>query len=1108
MPVSSLSTYRAAIAQALARGDDTEHTHRPALKTLIEALATRVVATNEPKHVECGAPDYKVSHDTPHGPLTIGHIEAKDIGAPLTVIEKSDQLKRYRKGLPNLILTDYLEFRWYVDGDRRIIARLGTVDAKRNVVLEKGGPESVEGLLRAFLDHKAQAISKPKELAERLARLTHLIRDVIVQAFQNNTASPTLRGLHEAFAEVLIPDLSAEAFADMFAQTIAYGLFAARVNHSGAAPFRRQDAAALIPKTNPFLRKLFGTITGPDLDDEPFVGFVDDLAQLLADTDIGAVLAEFGRRTKREDPIVHFYETFLAAYDPQLRKSRGVYYTPEPVVSYIVRSVDYLLRTRFGCPSGLADTGTVSYKRVDEDGKERTETVPRVLILDPACGTGTFLYAVVDLIREQFMQQGNAGKWPPYVRENLLKRLFGFELLMAPYAVAHLKLGMQLAGQDLPEAQRKDWGCDLAGDDRLGVYLTNTLEEALKKSELLMGRWISDEANAAAEIKRDLPIMVVVGNPPYSGISANKGAWIDGLLRGRLPDGTTVPSYYRVDGMPLGEKKLWLQDDYVKFIRFGHWRIDRTGAGVLAFITNHGYLDNPTFRGMRQSLLETFTAIYVLNLHGSTRKREQAPHVKEDTNVFDIQQGVAIGIFVKEPGKSGPAKVHHTDLWGSRDDKYAWLLNHDISTSEWDALTAQPPSYLFEPHDTDLSSQYERCWNLTCVMPMMTSGIITARDHLVIDFEDEPLRFRMNIFRDIRRVPDSEAQERLQLSENYAWRVADARRQFADVENWQEYIVDILYRPFDIRRLVNHPSVTWRPRENVMRHMLHYRNVALIATRQTRDDWAVFVTRTVAAHKAVAGYDINSIFPLYVYPLSQAQPNVQTGMIDLSPWPEAKDGRRPNLEPKFVEDMAGRVGLSFVPDGQGDLQQTFGPEDVLHYIYAVLHSPTYRSRYAEFLKTDFPRIPLTSNLNLFRTLVEKGSELVGLHLLESPALAKPITRYPVVGPNIVDSGFPRYVAPGEPSPEDGKPVEAGRVYISKGDPKARVRGQYFEGVPQEVWEFWVGGYQPCQKWLKDRRGRTLSNEDIEHYEKVIVAINETIRLMAEIDAAIPAWPIQ
>jgi hypothetical protein len=1090
VPVSPLSTYRAAIAQALARGDDTEHTHRPALKTLIEALATGVTATNEPKHVECGAPDYVVSRNTPHGPLTIGHIEAKDIGAPLALIEKSDQLKRYRKGLPNLILTDYLEFRWYVDDQRRAVARLGSVDSKRNVVLEKGGLEAVEGLLRAFLDHKPQPISKPKELAERLARLTHLIRDVIVQAFQNKTASPTLRGLHEAFAEVLIPDLSAEAFADMFSQTIAYGLFAARVNHNGPARFRRQDAAALIPKTNPFLRKLFASITGPDLDDEPFVGLVDDLAQLLADTDIGAVLAEFGQRTKREDPIVHFYETFLAAYDPQLRKSRGVYYTPEPVVSYIVRSVDYLLRTRFGCGNGLADTGTVTYKRVGEDGKERTETVPRVLMLDPACGTGTFLYAVVDLIREQFIQQGNAGKWPLYVRENLLKRLFGFELLMAPYAVAHLKLGMQLAGQDLPEAQRKDWGCDLAGDDRLGVYLTNTLEEALKKSELLMGGWISDEANAAAEIKRDLPIMVVLGNPPYANYGRmNKGKWISGLLED-----------YKRD---LHEKKHNLNDDFIKFIRFAQWRIERTGAGILAFITNNTYVDGLTHRRMRRSLLDTFNEIFVLNLHGDSRKGERSPDGGDDENVFDIQQGVAIGIFVRSQNPPEPARLSYSDVWGTRQHKYSLLLETGVDATAWSGLTPEPPSFFFRP--TSPKGDYDTAWELRRTMPVFATGLETMNDRTAVSIDIESVKASVEALRSL-----SEAQlEQMGVGDSAGWSVADAKRDVRLRGADERLFSPILSRPFDTRWTwySGFQGLMARPRREIMRHLLGKENVALLVTRQTKEELGGFVTRVLVGHKSFAAYDRTTVVPLYLYPEREDAQGKQGDMSGLSPWPEGRGGRCPNLAPEFVEEMAGRIGLSFVPDGRGDLRQTFGPEDVFHYIYAVLHSPTYRSRYAEFLKTDFPRIPLTTNLDLFRALVEKGRELVGLHLLESPALAKPITSYPVAGPNVVDPGFPRYVAQGEPSPEDGKPVEAGRVYINKGDPKAGVRGQYFEGVPQEVWEFWVGGYQPCQKWLKDRRGRTLSNEDIEHYEKIVVALSETIRLMAEIDAAIPEWPI-
>jgi hypothetical protein len=1107
--VSPLSRYRAEIAEAVARGDDTEHTHRPALKALVEALASGVTATNEPKRVDCGAPDYCVSRNTPHGPLTIGHIEAKDVGASVALIEKDsqrtapttrdgEQLKRYRKGLTNLILTDYLEFRWYVDGERRAVARLGSIDAKRTVTLEKGGPETVEALLRDFLAHKVQTISKPKDLAERLARLTHLIRDVVVQAFETNSASATLRGLHEAFSEVLIPDLSTEAFADMFSQTIAYGLFAARLNHAGPSPFRRQDAAALIPKTNPFLRKLFAAITGPDLSDEPFVGFVDDLAQLLADTDMAAVLAEFGKRTKREDPIVHFYETFLAAYDPQLRKKRGVYYTPEPVVSYIVRSVDYLLRTRFGCPSGLADTCTVTYRHVDATGNERTETVPRVLVLDPACGTGTFLYAVVDLIREQFIQQGNAGKWPLYVRENLLKRLFGFELLMAPYAVAHLKLGMQLAGQDLPEALWKDWGCNLTADDRLGVYLTNTLEEALKKSELLMGKWISDEANAAANVKRELPVLVVVGNPPYSP-SVFEGEWIMSLLE-----------LYKKD---LHETKVDLNREEWKFLRFAHWRVQQTGCGVVGLIINNTFLDATTHRQLRLALLDSFDELYVLDLNGSVMAGRSAPEGVEDQNVFDVQQGVTIILLVKLPAASTPpsnaAKLNHHELWGPSAFKYSWLFQHDIQSTPWTAIEPAGPAWFFVPISPDLKAEYDVGLSLKNAFLEHSSGIQTKKDQLAVQFTAEQM---IAVVQRFLSLPIETARQEMRLGDDGRdWRVADAQRDLRQTGGDPKCLTQILYRPFDLRWTYytgRTRGFLGYPRRAIMRHMLAGSNLGLISMRQTVGGPYTYAgaTRVPNCHGTfyLGNRGQDYLFPLYLYPAPSGQ--TEAGGI-LSPWPEGKDGRRPNLEPKFVEDMAGCLGLSFVSDGQGDLQETLGPEDVFHYIYAVLHSPTYRTRYAEFLKTDFARIPLTSSLDLFRTLVEKGRDLVALHLLESPALAKPITRYPVAGPNIVDPGFPRYVAPGEASPEDGEPVEAGRVYINKGDPKAGIRGQYFEGVPRKVWEFWVGGYQPCQKWLKDRRGRTLSNEDIEHYEKMVVAINETIRLMAEIDAAIPKWPI-
>ena len=478
------------IQKNLAAGDATENTHRPALKTFLESIARKITATNEPKHQPCGAPDFVVKRRE----RILGYIECKDAGVNLDEVEKTEQLKRYFRSLGNLILTDYLEFRWYVDGTRRAEACLGKVDRMGKAKPLADGPTKVEQLLSDFLAHKPLPISRPKDLAIRMSRLTHMIRDIVIDTFVNNEASDLLKSLREALAKVLIPDIAQEEktdeFADMFAQTLAYGLFAAACNHPAGKPFHRLGAAAEIPKTNPFLRHLFETITGADLNDEPYAPIVDDLVQLLDDADIHAVLADFGKRKAKQDPVVHFYETFLAEYDPALREARGVYYTPEPVVGYIVRSVDWLLKERFGCASGLADEATVTYERPGETDKTAkrttiTEIVPRVLILDPACGTGTFLYTVVDHIREQFMDAGNAGLWNGYVRKHLLPRLFGFELLMAPYAVAHFKLGMQLGGHDLSEAQRKNWAYDFAGDERLGIYLTNTLEEAEKKIETL-----------------------------------------------------------------------------------------------------------------------------------------------------------------------------------------------------------------------------------------------------------------------------------------------------------------------------------------------------------------------------------------------------------------------------------------------------------------------------------------------------------------------------------------------------------------------------------------------------------------------------------------------
>jgi predicted helicase len=637
-----VSAYLKTLEQALLKGNATEHTHRRALAALIESLGEGVTATNEPKRIKCGAPDFIVTR----GDVPLGYVEAKDVGVSLDKIEKSEQLRRYLDSLENLLLTDYLEFRWYVRGVQVHSARLGTFDAPRERVrVEAGGAEEVEKLIGDFLTEIIPTVSSPKELAERMARVARLIRDTILRALRTEDAGGSLHDQMKGFREVLLHDMGEEQFADMYAQTICYGLFAARVNHRGTDAFTRRNAAHELPRTNPFLRKLFQHVAGPDLDEEPHAWAVDGLSELLNRTNVKAILQDFGRATRREDPVVHFYETFLAAYDPRMREARGVYYTPEPVVSYIVRSVDHILKTNFKLRDGLADSTKIKVK--NPAGKGALET-HKVLILDPATGTGTFLHGVVNHIYESF--RANRGMWSSYVSEHLLPRLFGFELLMAPYAVAHMKLGLQLA----------ETGYEFETDERLRVYLTNTLEEAHEVSRMpLFTQWLAEEANEASRIKQDAPVMVVLGNPPYSGHSANTGAWIANLLRGRdTLSNKETGNYFEVDGKPLGERNpKWLNDDYVKFIRFAQWRIEQTGYGVLAFITNHGYLDNPTFRGMRQSLMETFDDIYVLNLHGNSKKKERAPDGSKDENVFDIQQGVAICLMVKRGSGSRKEKV-------------------------------------------------------------------------------------------------------------------------------------------------------------------------------------------------------------------------------------------------------------------------------------------------------------------------------------------------------------------------------------------------------------------------------------------------------------------
>jgi Type ISP C-terminal specificity domain len=925
-----------------------------------------------------------------------------------------------------------------------------------------------------------EVVTTSKELSIRLAKLASDIRNRIKSALDIETDRGPLTKLMKAFQTSLVHDLDARGFADMYAQTIAYGLLSARI----ANPHQRTvDDFAGHMRTNPFLRELMETFLtvggrrgkagGPGIDFDELG--VSEVVQLLDDANMEAVVRDFGDKNPQEDPVTHFYEGFATEYDPIDKVRRGEFYTPRPVVSYIVRSVDELLRTEFSLADGLADITTWGEMTTRHKDLKIPEGVSPgqafVQILDPATGTGTFLVEAIDLIYKTLVAkwrvQAHDEKkievlWNSYVPTHLLPRLHAYELKMAPYAIAHLKIGLKLY----------ETGYRFGSDERARIYLTNALEPPQDFSgtfEFAIPA-LAHEAQAVNEIKRKQRFTVVVGNPPYSGISSNMSEQAQRI----------VDAYRFADGAPLNEKKVWLQDDYVKFIRMAQTTIDRADVGILGYITNHGYLDNPTFRGMRQSLMGTFLRLFVLDLHGNANKSEQSPDGSEDKNVFDIRQGVAI--CVGRRGGLG-VSVEHVDLWGGRDVKYAWLATHDVGNSGSSILTPNTPYYFFEPQALVSDPIYEAAMPVDQIFPLGNSGIVTARDGLVLDLDLSALQERIAQFRNP-KLSDSEITARFELSENYMWRVSDARKQLMAVKDCEPFFAELLYRPFNTRHIFFHPSVVWRTRMDVMGQLQHG-NLALITTRQTRDPFGALATRLIVGHKSVAAYDINSVFPLYVF-------SANGGQRGLHSLPD----RTPNLAPSFLKALAGALRVPQT-GASGGLPQGLTPEDIFHYGYAVLHSPGYRGRYAEFLKIEYPRLPLPGSLDLFRDLARRGSELVALHLMESTKLDHPFTIY--TGP---------------------KKPEVGRVGWSDDtvwlDAAATVKGQPatpgtigFRGVPKVVWNFHIGGYQVCDKWLKDRKGRTLSKDDLAHYQKIVIALAETIRLMQEIDVVIEqhgGWP--
>ncbi len=1068
----NLHGYVNEIRALYASGQTTEHSFRPALAKLFGSIDPALTVINEPKHItDVGAPDFVFNR----GVVAIGWCEAKDIDKDIRKFSANDYSKgqkdRYKKGLPNLIYTNGLDFEFIREG--QVVDFITIADLIPTMPERVANFPLLENRLRDFAQVTPLSITSSKRLAEMMAGKAAIIKDIMgralmadFQALDLGVKPTDLIGQYEAFKTSLIHDITVEDFADIYAETIAYGLFAARLHDETPDTFTRGEALDLLPKSNPFLRELFIYIAGPNLD-ERLRRVIDELCNVFCATDMAQVLRHFGKVTARQDPFLHFYEVFLAAYNPAKRKARGVWYTPEPVVNFIVRAVDAALKSEFGLADGLADTSRVTIDwdtgQNDKNGKPARikKQVHRVQILDPATGTGTFLAEVVKLVSER-VKDVASGQWSSYVEKELIPRLHGFELLMASYAMCHMKLDMILTGLGYKPS---------AVPPRLGVYLTNSLEEGERVEQTLFGlsRAIAEEAKAASDIKRQTPIMCVIGNPPYSGESVNKGAWIMGLM-----------DAYKKE--PGGKQKLqernpkWINDDYVKFIRFAEHMINREGKGegVLGFITNHGYLDNPTFRGMRWQLMNSFDRIHVLDLHGNTKKKEVSPDGSPDKNVFDIMQGVAIIVAVKRRpiNKEKPlAEVRHGDLWGTRESKSKILWESTLTALAGSLLPHKAPQYPFVSRDYGVEAEYSKGFSVAELMPYNSVGIVTARDDLTIDMDREEVWARVQ---DFAKTDPESLRDRYSLGDDVRdWTVAGAKEDvIANLSS--DRLAQIAYRPFDIRWTFytgNSRGFHCYPRNDVMRHFLPGPNMTAMICRQSiQSDWHhVLAVANIVDDSCVSnlsrerGYGM----PLYLYP--------ETGTLD--------QAIRVNFEANLyarIREAAGLTGGSIEPDGTDAFRRATGDArfdevKVFDYIYGVLHCPIYRETYAEFLKIDFPRVPFPKSPEVFRIVSEQGELLRRLHLMEPDAIGTTPYAFEGEGDSVVDK----------------LRFDNGRVWIND--------NQSFADVPPVAWNFRIGGYHPAQKWLKDRRGRALGWDDVRHYQKIIKVLAETDRLMRMIE---------
>ncbi len=1013
----------------------TEHSYRPALQALLQGLQNGVSAINEPKPIECGAPDFVIKR----GDAVIGYLEAKDLNVDLRSLNKQnkEQIDRYLAALPRLIVTNCLDWQFYDKSS--LVGSVSIGDIKQNQIRpDTKHYDKLEDLLKEFLTQPQIPILEPQELVKRLAGKASLIKLALIKLLKGNDKE--LIDQHKAFKDLLISSTTQEEFAEVYAETVVYGLFAARYYAPDDDSFDRQSAVNYLPKSNPLVRNLFIGIAGYDID--PGIKWIiDDLADTLKSCNLKSIMLGFGDEQELSDPFLHFYETFLSEYNPDKRKKRGVWYTPDSVVMFIVRAVDMVLRSEFNIQDGLADNSKINKELKDDTHRD----YHRVQILDPAVGTGTFLAEAIRII-ERRIQSTAPAAWSSYIEKELIPRLHGFEIMMAPYAICHMKLEMLL----------KELGYAPGADQkRLSIYLTDALADGLSTDPSLpFAQWLAKEAKEANSIKSNAPIMCVLGNPPYLGEAGESTGWIGNLME----------DYKKEPGGKIKLKERnpkSLNDLYIQFMRMSEHLIDKNKQGILGFITNHNYLDSATSRGMRWRLLQTFDRIWILDLHGSAKKKERTPEGTKDENVFKIQQGVAIIIAVKLPNASkGLAEVWHGNLWGLRDHKYSKLK--DVSLDDADLfvrIEPQAPGYQLVRRDLARMKEYEAGIELKEFMPVNSSGITTARDKLTIAESKDEMWQRVQ---DFAQIDPEVARAKYDLGIDVRdWRVRWAQADVAALE--EQRLKRITYRLFDDRWTYyteKSRGFICMPRQEVMRHLSKHGNIALILGRQGQVvgdmPWnLVFLSQDIVDHN-IFYRGGGTTFPLYLLP--------ENDEIDQS--------KRVNLDHRILNQLSNLATHHEhgVPDEWA----------VFDYMYGVLHCRSYHFAYAEFLKYDYPRIPWPATADEFWDVSRKGQRLRRLHLMESDEIKNaPACKYIGEGDGIVK--------------KVQRPKGEGHVWINN--------EQFFENVPSAAWEFQIGGFYPAQNWLKGRKGRKLEFSDIQHYQNIIKTLVATDQIMETITLA-------